>query len=63
LLPQNTGRRSMTFNIAVIQPIGALIAGVLILLVPRLLNYVVAIYLMATGIIGLWPRLFHHIPH
>jgi hypothetical protein len=48
----------MTFNIAVIQPIGALIAGVLILLVPRLLNYVVAIYLMATGIIGLWPRLF-----
>jgi hypothetical protein len=24
---------------------------------------VVAIYLMATGIIGLWPRLFHHIPH
>jgi hypothetical protein len=53
----------MTFNIAVIQPIGALIAGVLILLVPRLINYVVAIYLMATGIIGLWPRLFHHIPH
>jgi hypothetical protein len=40
----------MTFNIAVIQPIGALIASVLILLVPRLLNYVVAIYLMATGI-------------
>jgi Protein of unknown function (DUF3096) len=62
-LPQNAALRSMTFNIAVIQPIGALIAGVLILLVPRLLNYVVAIYLMATGIIGLWPRLFHHIPH
>jgi hypothetical protein len=53
----------MTFNIAVIQPLGALIAGALILLVPRLLNYVVAIYLMAAGIIGLWPRLFHHIPH
>ena len=53
----------MTFNIAVIQPIGALVAGVLILLVPRLLNYVVAIYLMATGIIGLWPRFLHHIPH
>jgi hypothetical protein len=62
-LSQNTGLRSMNFNIAVIQPIGSLIAGVLILLVPRLLNYVVAIYLMATGIIGLWPRLFHHIPH
>jgi hypothetical protein len=23
----------------------------------------VAIYLMATGIIGLWPRSLHHIPH
>ena len=55
--------RLLTFNIAAIQPLGALIAGVLTLLVPRLLKYVVAIYLMATGIICLWPRLFHHIPH
>ena len=31
----------------------ALIAGILILLMPRLLNYVVAIYLIAIGIIGL----------
>ena len=43
----------MTIGIAHLQPIVALIAGVLILLMPRILNYVVAIYLIATGIIGL----------
>jgi hypothetical protein len=43
----------MTLGIAHIQPIVALIAGVLILLVPRILNFVVAIYLIMTGIIGL----------
>jgi hypothetical protein len=36
-----------------LQPLVALVAGVLILLVPRILNYVVAIYLIVTGIIGL----------
>jgi hypothetical protein len=36
-----------------IQPIVALIAGILILLVPRLLNYIVAIYLIIVGISGL----------
>jgi len=35
------------------QPVVALIAGVLILLVPRLLNYIVAIYLIVFGILGL----------
>jgi hypothetical protein len=49
----------MTFDVVVIQPLVALIAGILILLVPRLLNYVVAIYLIFVGLIGLWPRLFH----
>jgi len=34
-------------------PIIALIAGALILLVPRLLSYIVAIYLIITGILGL----------
>jgi len=43
----------MTLSLTHLQPIVALIAGVLILLVPRLLNYVVAIYLIVTGIIGL----------
>jgi hypothetical protein len=35
------------------QPVVALIAGILILLVPRLLNYIVAIYLIIFGILGL----------
>lgn len=36
-----------------LEPIVALVAGVLILLIPRLLNYIVAIYLIVTGILGL----------
>ena len=35
-------------------PLMALIAGVLILLIPRLLNYIVAIYLIIIGLIGLF---------
>jgi len=34
-------------------PIVSLIAGVLILLLPRLLNYIVAIYLIVIGVLGL----------
>jgi Protein of unknown function (DUF3096) len=47
----------MTIGILTIQPLIALIAGVLILLVPRLLNYIVAIYLIIVGVLGLWPHL------
>ncbi|MGE5216930.1 MAG: DUF3096 domain-containing protein [Chloroflexota bacterium] len=36
-----------------LQPLAALIAGILILMVPRLLNYIVAIYLIATGVLAL----------
>ncbi len=36
-----------------VQPIVALIAGILILIMPRLLNYIVAIYLIIAGIVGL----------
>ena len=43
----------MTVSIAHLQPIVALIAGILILLVPRLLNYIVAIYLILVGLMGL----------
>ena len=43
----------MTLSIAHLQPIVALIAGVLFLLVPRILNYIVAIYLIVTGLLGL----------
>ncbi|MDH4441106.1 MAG: DUF3096 domain-containing protein [Rhizobium sp.] len=44
-------------NMLVIQPLVALIAGILILIMPRLLNYVVAIYLIIIGVLGLWPQL------
>jgi len=47
----------MTINILVLQPLIALIAGILILLIPRLLNYIVAIYLIVVGLTGLWPHL------
>ncbi|MDI6855147.1 MAG: DUF3096 domain-containing protein [Deltaproteobacteria bacterium] len=36
-----------------LQPVVALVAGILILLVPRLLNYIVAVYLIVIGILGL----------
>jgi DUF3096 family protein len=45
---------SMSLSIA---PVVALIAGLLILVVPRLLNYIVAIYLIITGLLGLFPHL------
>lgn len=35
-------------------PLMALIAGILILLVPKLLNYIVAIYLIVIGLIGIF---------
>ena len=43
----------MLIGYAHLQPIVSLIAGVLILLIPRLLNYIVAVYLIVTGLIGL----------
>ena len=35
------------------QPLIALIAGILILIMPKLLNYIVAIYLILVGVLGL----------
>jgi hypothetical protein len=43
----------MVIGIAHLQPIVALIAGILILIIPRLLNFIVAIYLILVGAIGL----------
>ena len=43
----------MTLSIAHIQPIVSLIAGVLILIMPQLLNYIVAAFLIVSGVIGL----------
>jgi len=47
----------MTLTIAHMQPIVSLLAGVLILIMPRLLNFIVAIYLIISGVLGL--GLFH----
>jgi hypothetical protein len=43
----------MTLTAAHLQPLVALIAGILILVMPRLLNFIVAIYLIIIGLIGL----------
>jgi len=42
----------MQIHIA-LQPLVALIAGLLIVIMPRLLNYIVAVYLIVIGILGL----------
>jgi hypothetical protein len=44
---------AMTMNVT-IGPLLALIAGILILFRPRLLNYIVAIYLILVGVLGLF---------
>ena len=43
----------MSFSLS-IGPIVALIAGILILIMPRLLNYIIALYLIIIGVIGLF---------
>ena len=37
-------------------PFAALIAGVLILIVPKLLNYIIALYLILIGLVGLFGK-------
>jgi hypothetical protein len=48
----------MTLTAAHISPLVALIAGILILIMPRLLNYIVALYLILVGVLGL--NAIHH---
>jgi hypothetical protein len=47
---------SYTVRVVPFSPIIALIAGILILIVPRLLNYIVAIYLILIGLFGIFGR-------
>jgi hypothetical protein len=49
---------AMNLNLS-IGPLVSLIAGVLILVMPRLLNYIVAIYLIVIGLLGLFGGSFH----
>jgi DUF3096 family protein len=48
----------MHLTIAHISPLVALVAGILILIIPRLLNYIVALYLIIVGLTGL--NAIHH---
>ena len=43
----------MTIHVA-LAPVLSLVAGIAILIVPRLLNYIVAAYLIAIGVVGLF---------
>src|SRR5665647_1787662 len=52
-LPATQGDTIMVIGIGHLQPIVALIAGILILIMPRLLNFIVAAYLIVIGVIGL----------
>jgi hypothetical protein len=44
----------MVLSIHSLSPLIALIAGILILVMPRLLNYVIALYLIIIGLLGLF---------
>ena len=48
----------MQLTAAHLSPLVALIAGILILIMPRLLNFIVAIYLIVVGVMGL--NAIHH---
>lgn len=58
-LAQNPRKESTDMHISqlALTPLISLIAGVLILVMPRLLNYIVALYLIVVGLIGLFPHL------
>ena len=45
---------AVTLRYTTLSPIVALLAGILILIMPRLLNYIVAVYLILIGLIGLF---------
>jgi hypothetical protein len=47
----------MDFSNIALTPLISLIAGIVILIMPRLLNYIVAIYLIIIGLLGLFPQL------
>jgi hypothetical protein len=52
-IPRHSRRFEMVITTAHITPLVALIAGILILIMPRLLNFIVAFYLIVVGLTGL----------
>jgi hypothetical protein len=51
--PAGGGGTTLAIGVATLSPLVALVAGILILLMPHLLNYIVAIYLIIAGLLGL----------
>ena len=51
------------FSMIMIQPLAALLIGILILILPRLLSYLIAIYLIFIGLFGLFPNLLTNLGH
>jgi len=49
----------MTITFDVLLPGVAIVAGLLVLLFPRLVHIIVGVYLLAIGVIGLWPHFVH----
>ncbi len=47
----------MDFANLPLTPLISLIAGIVILIMPRLLNYIVAVYLIIVGLLGLFPQM------
>jgi len=47
----------MQTDVILIQPVVALLVGILILILPRLLSYLIAVYLIFIGLVGLFPNL------
>lgn len=50
----------MNIHLAVV-PLASLVAGILILIMPRLLSYIIAIYLIIIGVIGLFGTSMFHL--
>ncbi|MES2740511.1 MAG: DUF3096 domain-containing protein [Pseudomonadota bacterium] len=49
----------MNIHLSVV-PVVSLIAGILILVMPKLLNYIIALYLILIGLVGIFgTRMFH----
>jgi len=49
----------MMIHLDILLSLIALVGGILILLMPRLLHVIVAIYLIVVGLLGLWPHFVH----
>jgi hypothetical protein len=56
---QQDGVTSVTLNFEVLAPGVAIVAGLLVLLFPRLVHVIVGVYLLGIGAIGLWPHFMH----